>query len=540
MNYLNIRFLNHSLCVLYCLSDLVDFAMTAYEKEVIVTDAKKESDGSLDLENDDNYYGVVEEDSKKLGIVDKWAQKLNAETKGIERISDDERTQASVFAAGSMWLSANLVIATFSLGTLGITVFGLSFWQCVLVILSFSFMGAFSVAFFSCFGPKFGLRQMLLSRYFVGNFTCRIFSLINMIACVGWGAVNIMAAAQLLHIVNNGALPPWVGCIILVALTIIVTFFGYHVIHIYEKWSWVPNAICFIAIIARMAKSKTFTYGTTVGGVTTAGNVLSFGGAVYGYATGWTTFAADYTVYQPKSYPTWKIFFGVLGGLMFPLCFTMILGAACATGTLTNERWNELYSKNAVGGLVYAVLVEESLHGFGQFLCVLLALSTVANNIPNMYSIALSAQSVWNPLIKVPRIVWTIAGNLVTLAICIPAYYEFEDVMHNFMNLIAYYLGIYQAISYSEHFIYRKGKFANYDYMNYLDPKSYAAGYAGTFAFFVGIAGCVLGMNQVWYQGVIGKKIGDYGGDIGFEMGLGFAFIAYNIARPLELKYVGR
>ena len=477
----------------------------------------------------------------KLSLVNKLASKLKAETKGVELVTDEEKVGDSIWNAASMWLSANLVIATFSLGALGVTVFALSFWQNVLVIIFFSFIGVVSVAFFSIFGPKLGLRQILLSKFLVGNYAMRIFSVINCIACVGWGAVNIMSSAQLINIVNNQACPPWAACLILIICTILVTFFGYHVIHVYEKWAWVPNAAVFIAIICRMAMSGKFEFGEMVGGETTAGNVLSFGGTVFGFATGWTTFASDYTVYQPRNVNSFKIFFGVFVGLISPLIFTMILGAACASGVNPkNPRWVELYGEYSIGGLVYAILVEDSLGGFGQFLCVLLALSTVSNNIPNMYSIALSAQAFWSPLVKVPRVFWTVAGNFITLAICIPAYYHFEEVVEHFMNMIGYYLAIYEAISYSEHFIYNRGNFGAYDYENHKDPKAYPVGLAGTFAFLCGVAGAVVGLNQVWYQGPIAAKIGMFGGDVGFELAFGFAFVGFNLTRPLEKKYFGR
>lgn len=480
------------------------------------------------------------ETTPKRSWFDHIASTMNAETKGIEIVTDEEKGNDSMLNAVTMWLSADLVIATFALGALGVTVFSLSFWQCVLVILSFSLMGCLPIAFFSIFGAKLGLRQIILSKFLVGDYCMRLFALINVVACVGWGAVNIMSAAQLLNIVNNGACPPWAGCLILVVCTIFVSFFGYHVIHMYETWSWVPNAIVFITIIVRMAMSGNFTYGNMVGGPTTAGNVLSFGGTIFGFATGWTTYASDYTVYQPRNVNSLKIFFGILVSLYLTLVFTLTLGAACATGTLTNTRWAELYADKSIGGLVYAILVEDSLHGFGQFLCVLLSLSLIANNIPNMYSLGLSAQAAWSPMAKVPRLVWTLAGNFATLAVCIPAYYKFEEVMDNFMNMIGYYLAIYQAMSLSEHFIYRKGKFANYDYMNFDNKNSYPIGIAGIFGFCCGIAGVVLGINQVWYSGVLARKIGEFGGDIGFELGFGFAFVGFNIVRPLEKKYTGR
>lgn len=77
-----------------------------------------------------------------------------------------------------------------------------------MTIFFFNALGAFSFAFFSIFGVKLGLRQMILSKFLVGDYAMRIFALINMVACVGWGAVNVIVLAQLLNIVNNGALPP--------------------------------------------------------------------------------------------------------------------------------------------------------------------------------------------------------------------------------------------------------------------------------------------------------------------------------------------
>lgn len=498
-----------------------------------------EKRASSDLVEDEVTYEKAESSPAGLSWIDRISSTLKAETRGIERVPEEEKVETSIYEAGSMWLSANLVIATFGLGALSITVFGLDFWTAVLTILFFTALGTFAVGFFSIFGAKFGLRQLIMSRFLVGDYAMRFFAFINCIACVGWGAVNIMASAQCLTIVNNGTLPPWGGCLILVVLTIMISFFGYKVIHAYAKWSWIPNMVVFIVIIARMTMSGNFSFGTMQTGPTTAGNVLSFGGAVFGYATGWTTFAADYTVYMRKDSNPYKIFFGVFAGLYTPLVFTFILGAACATGVSTNERWAELYASNSVGGLLYGVLVEDSLGGFGQFCMVLLSLSTVANNIPNMYSIALSAQSFWSPFAKVPRVFWTVAGNLITLAICIPAYYEFEQVMNNFMNLIGYYLAIYQAISYSEHFIYRKG-FSGYEPEAYQDKSKTPLGLAGCFAIGCGAAGVAIGICQVWYVGVVARQIGDFGGDVGFELAAAFAFIGYNLVRRFEIKYFGR
>lgn len=508
----------------------------AVEKKAPFTDSYTEENEIEDAQ----YIGGTAEPAK-LSFFDRLGSKLNAETKGVEPITDEEKTGDTIINAASMWFSANMVIAAYSLGALGPLVFGLNFGTSVLVIIFFNILGLLSVAFFSVFGAEFGMRQMILSRFLVGNITARVFAVINVVACVGWGVVNTIVSAQLLNMINPGGhqCPPWAGCLIIIGCTILVTFFGYNVIHMYEKWSWVPNFAVFLVMIACLKKSGSFSNGEWTSGATTAGGVLSFGSSVYGFATGWTTYAADYTVYLSRSTNKYKIFFSLVFGLAFPLFFCMILGAASAMGTYNNPMWNEYYEQYSIGGLTYAILVPDSLHGFGQFCCVILAMSTVANNIPNMYSIALSAQALWEPLAKVPRIAWTLAGNGATIAIAIPAYYKFEGFMENFMDSIGYYLAIYCAIALSEHFIYRRG-FKGYDVNDWDRWDRLPIGIAGCAALIVAGFGVALGMDQTYWVGEIGRLIGEYGGDIGFELGAGFAFIVYNVIRPFEIKYLGR
>lgn len=464
-----------------------------------------------------------------------------AETKGIEPILEEEQTDDSLLTAALMWFSANMVLPAYSIGGLGPLVFGLNFGTSTLVIIFFSILGLLPVAFFSLFGVQLGLRQMTLSRYLIGNVTARIFAFINTIACVGWGIVNTVASSQLLNMVNqNGKnLPLWAGCLVIIGATLIVTFFGINVIHTYNRYSWIPNFAVFLVIVARLKMSGNFSNGEWGSGPTTAGSVLSFGSTVFGFAAGWTTYASDYTVYMPRSTNRSKIFFSLIGGLSFPLFFCMILGAASARGAINDPTWSDYYNSNGMGGLTYAILVPKSLHGFGEFCCVILAMSTVSNNVPNMYTVAMSVQSVWEPLARIPRIFWTIAGNLASLGISIPACYYFGTFMEYFMDSISYYLSIYIAMGLTEHFVFRKS-FNAYRVADWDRWDKLPIGIAGTAALIVGAFGVALGMCQTYWIGEIGRLIGDFGGDIGFEMGASWSFIVYIILRPLEIKYFGR
>ena len=47
-------------------------------------------------------------------------------------------------------------------------------------------------------------------------------------------------------------------------------------------------------------------------------------------------------------------------------------------------------------------------------------------------------------------------------------------------------------------------------------------------------------MAEVWYVGPIAKKIGAFGGDLGFELAAAFAAVSYPPLRWLEIRLTGR
>lgn len=454
-----------------------------------------------------------------------------------------------------------MVVSSFAIGLLGQKIFFLGFVDAILTCLFFNMLGVISVCYFSTFGPRFGLRQMVLSRYWFGWYGVKLIAFFNVLACIGWSSVNSIVGAQLIHAVNNDV-PGFVGIIIIALCTLGVTFFGYKVVHVYEFWSWIPTFIVFLIILGEFAHSGDFVNIPMGVGVSEMGSVLSFGSVVYGFATGWTSYAADYTVYQPRNQSRWKVFVSVWIGLMVPLLFTEFLGIAIMTATTINDgnnRYMEGYSASGTGGLLAAVLFPP-LGNFGKFCLVVLALSIIANNCPNIYSVALTMQVLGRWTQRVPRFIWTALGTGVYIAIAIPGYSHFEEVLENFMNFIGkppstatyfsmyiltcfpgYWLAIYEGIAFSEHLIYRRSMSA-YDPTVYDQPSQLPPSFAAIFAFCCGIAGMVTGMSQVWFVGPIALHAGQapFGGDVGFELGFAFAFTSYAAARYFEKRYFGR
>lgn len=176
-----------------------------------------------------------------------------------------------------------------------------------------------------------------------------------------------------------------------------------------------------------------------------------------------------------------------------------MLGVAVATATKNNAAYANAYAENHVGGLLGQVLFPH-LGTFGKFCVIVLALSIIGNNCPNIYSLTFSLQILTRFAQKVPRFLWTFVGSVIYCAIAIPGYSHFQSVLENFMLVIGYWLAIYEAISLPEHFIFKRGM-RGYSPEHYDQPHKLPPSIAALGAFCFGVLGAVMGMAQAWFIG---------------------------------------
>jgi len=446
------------------------------------------------------------------------------ETQGIERVSPKTRTHVRISDNFTIWFSANLVISTVALGAIAVPVFGLGFWDSAAAIMLFNILGSLPVAFFSTMGPKLGLRQMTISRFSFGWVGAVIMALFNVAAITGWSAVNAIVGGQLVAAVSGGTIARPVAILVIAVLTTIFGIYGYKHVHRYARYAWIPSAIIFLILLI-IAGPKVSIIPTPALGIAEIASFISFGGAVYGFATGWSSYAADYNVKQPEETPASRVFWLTFLGVAIPCIVLEIFGMALTTAY-----------KESGGNLLAAVA--QPLGGFGNVLLLLLALGIIANNIPNAYSIGLSMQVLGKSFQRVGRIMWTLFAAVFYLLIAIPAVSDFNDTLTNFLLIIAYWLGPWGIILIEEHFIFRRG---HYNVEDWNTLEKLPIGWAAMVSMAFGLLGVYLGAAQVLFVGPIAKLFNPpYGMDIGFELGLIFAGVAYFFLRRMELTLSGR
>lgn len=325
---------------------------------------------------------------------------------------------------------------------------------------------------------------------------------LNVIACIGWSTINSIVGGQALRAVSTSHQIPEAAAIVIIAImTMIFALFGYRYVHLFERYSWMPVAVIFLISLGLAAPS--FNSGPFAGsGPAEAAGVLSFGAAIAGFALGWSSLAADYTVHLPEDVSGARVFWLTYVGLNLPLILVESLGAATATATRAD--WAALVESGDVGALLAATLSRAG--GFGRFLQVILALSIVANNIPNMYSFALTFQVLGRTAQRIPRVFLVLLGTTVYIILALVGASHFESWLDTLLVLLSYWLVIFDTVLIEEHLIFRRGLWRNYNPEDYKRPENLPLGFAAALAAGVGVMGAVLGMATQWYVGVLGRK----------------------------------
>lgn len=208
----------------------------------------------------------------------------------------------------------------------------------------------------------------------------------------------------------------------------------------------------------------------------------------------------------------------------------MILGVAIGGAVPNVPAWAHAYETGSVGAIFASML--STAGGFGKFVTVILAFSTLGNIAATIYSITLNFQILLPILVRVPRALFALVFIAIIIPVSIRAASSFFVSLENFIGVIAYWAAAFFSIVTVEHLVFRKGRYESYDPTIWdvgpALPNGVSAIVAGVLSFGL-IIPC---MAQTWYVGPIAKKTGD----IGFEVALVVSALLYLLLRSLEVR----
>ncbi|KAL5634593.1 hypothetical protein ACGC1H_002589 [Rhizoctonia solani] len=453
------------------------------------------------------------------------------ETRGVVPTPPDARNDTRFWDLLFLWISANFNILAFSTGSLGPAIFALGLKESLLVIFFTNLLSATLPAYFSTFGPRLGMRQMIVSRYSFGYYGNIIPSLLNLITFMGFLILNLILGGETLAAVSgyqagHGGLSWDVGIAIVGVIALLVTFCGYKVLYTYERFAWIPVVMVYLVALGCGGK-----YLTNLPPVVPASSVtvLCFAASIAGYMISWATLASDYTIYLDPSASTHKVFGFAYAGFFIPNVICEMVGAAFAVSMNApgNENWVNGYRVNNVGGLLDEVM--RPAGGFGKFCIVLLALSCIAASSQCMYSFCISFQCIAPLFARIPRYIYSILAIAISIPVAMAGAHTYYTSLISFTGIIGYWAAAWATIVLVEHLVFRR-TYTAYDTTAWDTPSALPTGLAALAAFAASFALIVPSMNQVWFQGPIGRVVGD----VGFEVGFGLAGVLYAVFRSVE------
>jgi len=464
---------------------------------------------------------------------------LGVESEAINRKLPEEKRPVlwhQQLTMALLWASGTMNTSCFATGFLGWE-FGLSLKQAILITIFASILGGAVTGFSATFGAATGLRQISVSRYSFGWWPNKIIAALNTIVQIGWASVGCITGGLALTAVADGHVSLVVGIVILAVVAMLISFVGLKAILVYERYAWFIFFIIFMIFFGETGKYADNTTPTSLTGADLSGTVLSLVAIVYGSSASWCTMASDYYVHYPANVSRVKVFLLTTFGVAIPTSIGMVAGCVVASGLNNRSDWHDTYENDGLGFLIQEMLYPR---GFAKFILTLLVLSGINTNIISIYSAAISCQQFSRPFSRVPRFIWTFLCFAVILALALGGREQLNAYLQNFLSLLGYWCTSYVVILFCEHYVFRGGRFENYDLDGWNDPARLPVGLAALAAFCLGIVAWVMGMVETWYVGPVGKLIGAGGGDVANEFAFVVTLVVYLPARYLEKKVIGR
>ena len=407
------------------------------------------------------------------------------------------------------WTSPNMEFATVFVGFIGVVFFGLSFWQTFLAVVLGTMLGSITLGILSTNGPRYGVPQMVLSRRGFGYWGNVLPAGVNaLVAGIGWFAVNSVSGALALNALTH--MPEVLCLLIVVGLQLAVAYFGYNLIHLFERYAFPLLVVIFlVASVWTLAKGHPGAPHKTIPGA-----FLIELGATFGYAVGWNPYASDYTRYfRPDSNKTaiaWSSGLGVL------LSCVLLETVGAAAGTLSSVASNANPTAGWTG--IFPTWL-------GDLTLIAIVIGGIAANALNIYSGAISFTAIGFKLPLAARHAIVALGfGAIGFFVAWAGLGNAGENYNNFLLIIAYWIAPWLAVMFCDMFLRRRQDPAEIEHL--LFNKKFT-NWAGPVAMAVGTGVSIwLFSNQTKYVGLVPARAGA-AGDLTFEVGFVLTAVIY-------------
>ncbi len=428
-------------------------------------------------------------------------QVLAVEPTGIEPVLPEQRHGNPRDLFG-IWFSANAEIATWMVGIFIVALYGTDLRSALIGIVLGNCAGFAVLGVLATLGPRYGVPQMVASRFALGRIANIAPATLSFLAGVGWFAINTIFGSYALETLAHIGYP--LALAFMLVLQIIIAVYGYNLLARFEHISAILLAAGFLTLgVVTFSRVDWSTPFHALAPIASGGPIAGFIFATalsFSYALGWVPCASDYSRYLPAATSRKAVFWYSLAGTAIPCIALQIMGAA--TVTLTKADLSASIPTDAIAALL-------GPHGIVAGLVLAsIVLGTITANCMNLYSGALAGLVAFN--IRIPR--WSAAlgvgviGAILALAGANPR--DTADSYANFLLLLSYWASPWAGVILVNAFMHKQA-----------DREKPQAFRRGAAAWILGLLASVPFWNQTWFIGPMPRAfphIGDLSYYVGF------------------------
>ncbi len=421
----------------------------------------------------------------------------------------------------TIWFASNAQITAVATGLLATAVFGLSLAWAIAAILIGNLVGCLFMAYHSVQGPRLGIPQMIQSRAQFGMYGAVLPIIAVILMYVGFFVSSAIlggeAMARLVHVSTD-----W-GIVICNAITLLMAWVGYDLIHRYDRWASLLFAVVFLAITVKMLTLPHPAYHATGD---TAATILLVISIFVSWQITWAPYVSDYSRYLPQDTPAARTFWYTYAGSAMGACWFMSIGA--------------------LGGVLAAPAISANTAGYfaGLFpavrwlILITAILGIFAANVENLYGPFLSGAAAISPSgrvgsASVARLLSAGAVAAVGTLLAILASPHFLTDLSNFVLFLLYFMIPWTAINLTDYYLVRKGR---YQVEEMFQPRGTygAVNWWAVCIYALTIAVEIPFVNSSLYEGPVARSMG--GADISWIVGAVLSGALYYLAATRVLR----
>jgi NCS1 family nucleobase:cation symporter-1 len=435
------------------------------------------------------------------------------ETRSIGQVPLSER-HGRVRDQFTLWFALNANIFVLVLGG-ALVLMGLDLVWAAIAAATGTIIGLALVGLHAVQGPVLGVPQMIQSRAQFGFYGAVLVFVVSVVLDVGFLAAQLAIQADAMHLlVGSISVTVWIA--LLTLPVIVLTIYGYNLIHRYQRWLTVVLAITFVVILVRALERGAQVDLQVSGGPPSF--ALFTGGVTLFVVTmvSWAPYVSDYSRYLPRSVSRTRLFWSVFAGCAVPTVFCATLGAY-----VTSLVPDESSTVAAVSSIA------------GRWTLPVMALSLIGSNVANSYTGMLTLVGIASCFKDVRRSVsLRVVCSFLLVALggvfaFLLGYSELVSNLSQLLNLLLYVLIPWSAINLVDYYLVNRGE---YDVASFFTPH----GRYGPFrwpalvAYLLAVAVQVPFMDQGFYRGPLVAALG--GVDVSWVVGAVAGVVLYLVA----------